>query len=93
MNGFKNFNICWSFGTFLATQEQELAKQKLLFEQGRLADRYVSEMVLLSISACHGEQSNMMLSNLQLGISILMDGNIDVQKVCQHVLLTSETSN
>ncbi|XP_014664679.1 PREDICTED: ryanodine receptor-like isoform X2 [Priapulus caudatus] len=67
-------------------QEQEMGKQKLLFEQGRLADRYVAEMVLLSISACRGEQSNMMLSNLQLGISCLMDGNINVQKkMLQHL--------
>ena len=34
--------------------EQEMEKQKLLFQQQRLADRGVAEMILLYISACRG---------------------------------------
>ncbi|RWS13212.1 ryanodine receptor-like protein, partial [Dinothrombium tinctorium] len=60
--------------------EQELEKQKLLFQQARLADRGVAEMVLLYISACKGIQSPMAIKTLKLGISILRGGNSDVQK-------------
>ena len=35
-------------------QEQEMEKQKLLSEQGRLADRGAAEMVLMYISASKG---------------------------------------
>ncbi|XP_023248075.1 ryanodine receptor [Copidosoma floridanum] len=60
--------------------EQEIEKQKLLFNQARLADRGVAEMVLLHISACKGIPSEMVMKTLQLGISILRGGNIDIQK-------------
>ncbi|CAG2118291.1 unnamed protein product, partial [Medioppia subpectinata] len=59
--------------------EQEMEKQKLLFQQQRLADRGVAEMILLYISACRGEQTQMVLKTLKLGISILKGGNVDVQ--------------
>ncbi|CAG0907906.1 unnamed protein product, partial [Cyprideis torosa] len=36
-------------------------------------------MVLLYISACKGEQSDMVMETLNLGISILRGGNVDVQ--------------
>ncbi|XP_023317849.1 ryanodine receptor isoform X1 [Trichogramma pretiosum] len=60
--------------------EQEIEKQKLLFNQARLADRGVAEMVLLHISACKGIPSEMVMKTLQLGISILRGGNIDIQR-------------
>ncbi|RWS25891.1 ryanodine receptor-like protein, partial [Leptotrombidium deliense] len=60
--------------------EQELEKQKLLFQQARLADRGVAEMILLYISACKGVQSNMVMKTLKLGISVLRGGNTDCQK-------------
>lgn len=47
--------------------EQEMEKQKLLFEQQRLEKRGVAEMVLLYISACRGIQSPMVLKTLKLG--------------------------
>lgn len=37
------------------SQEQEMEKQQLLFEQARLADRGAAEMVLLYISASRGK--------------------------------------
>ncbi|VEN56413.1 unnamed protein product, partial [Callosobruchus maculatus] len=59
--------------------EQEMEKQKLLFNQARLANRGVAEMVLLHISACKGVPSEMVMKTLQLGISILRGGNNDIQ--------------
>ncbi|XP_055337214.1 ryanodine receptor-like isoform X3 [Paramacrobiotus metropolitanus] len=61
-------------------QEQELERQKLLWEQGRLADRGVAEMVLMYISASNGEPNDTVWSTLTLGISILRGGNTTVQK-------------
>lgn len=58
-----------------------MEKQKLLFHQARLANRGVAEMVLLHISACKGVPSDMVMKTLQLGISILRGGNIDIQMV------------
>lgn len=40
--------------TAVSFQEQEMEKQKLLFEQARIADRGAAEMVLMYISACQG---------------------------------------
>lgn len=60
--------------------EQEMEKQKLLFQQSRLADRGVAEMTLLYISACKGVQSPMTMNTLRLGISILKGGNVEIQK-------------
>ncbi|XP_043283357.1 ryanodine receptor isoform X10 [Venturia canescens] len=60
--------------------EQEMEKQKLLFHQARLANRGVAEMVLLHISACKGVPSEMVMKTLELGISILRGGNIDIQR-------------
>ncbi|CAH2015696.1 unnamed protein product [Acanthoscelides obtectus] len=59
--------------------EQEMEKQKLLFNQARLANRGVAEMVLLHISACKGVPSEMVMKTLQLGISILRGGNNEIQ--------------
>ncbi|XP_060521135.1 ryanodine receptor isoform X2 [Cylas formicarius] len=59
--------------------EQEMEKQKLIFNQARLANRGVAEMVLLHISACKGVPSEMVMKTLQLGISILRGGNFDIQ--------------
>jgi len=67
-------------------QEQEMEKQKLLFEQSRLADRGAAEMVLMYISASKGQWSDMVIATLDLGISILRGGNTDVQsKMLQHL--------
>ncbi|KAL6426510.1 hypothetical protein ACFW04_009145 [Cataglyphis niger] len=60
--------------------EQEMEKQKLLFHQARLANRGVAEMVLLHISACKGVPSEMVIKTLELGISILRGGNIEIQR-------------
>lgn len=59
--------------------EQEMEKQKLLFHQSRLASRGVYEMVLQFISAAKGAQSDMVMNTLELGISILRGGNVDIQ--------------
>lgn len=60
--------------------EQELEKQKTLFCQMRLVERGVAEMVLLYIAACKGQQSDMVLKTLKLGISILRGGNTACQQ-------------
>lgn len=57
-----------------------MEKQKLLFHQARLANRGVAEMVLLHISACKGLPSEMVMKTLELGISILRGGNIEIQR-------------
>ncbi|XP_038072837.1 ryanodine receptor 2-like isoform X2 [Patiria miniata] len=64
----------------ISFQEQELAKQRLLSEQGRLADRGAAEMVLLLLSASDGEPGPMVMCTLQLGISLLRGGNVAVQE-------------
>lgn len=56
-----------------------MEKQKLLFNQARLAKRGVAEMVLLHISACKGVPSEMVMKTLELGISVLRGGNFDIQ--------------
>lgn len=56
-----------------------MEKQKLLFNQARLMNRGVAEMVLLHISASKGIPSEMVMTTLQLGIAILRGGNIDIQ--------------
>ncbi|CAM4882414.1 unnamed protein product [Rotaria socialis] len=61
-------------------QEQEMEKQKLLYEQNRLANRGAAETVLLYISASKGENNEMLRRTLQLGISLLHGGNREVQK-------------
>ncbi|XP_048731868.2 ryanodine receptor-like isoform X6 [Ostrea edulis] len=61
-------------------QEQEMEKQQLLFEQSRLADRGAAEMVLLYISASRGVNSPMVGDTIELGISLLRGGNVEVQK-------------
>lgn len=60
-------------------KEEEMQKQKLLYEQGRLAERGAAEMCLLYISASKGEKSEMLEKTLQLGISLLHGGNTTVQ--------------
>uniref|UniRef100_A0AAN0LPN8 Ryanodine receptor n=1 Tax=Polyphagotarsonemus latus TaxID=1204166 RepID=A0AAN0LPN8_9ACAR len=62
-----------------AVHEEELEKQKTLFQQLRLADRGLAEMILLYISACKGQQNDMVFRTLRLGISILRGGNTEVQ--------------
>ncbi|XP_071832667.1 ryanodine receptor 2-like isoform X4 [Apostichopus japonicus] len=61
-------------------EEKEVAKQKLLSEQGRLAERGAAEMVLMNISASKGIASEMVSSSLRLGISLLKGGNELVQE-------------
>lgn len=60
-------------------QETELENMRLLFNQGRLAERGATEMVLTQITACKGVAGDMIESTLNLGIAILRGGNIDAQ--------------
>ncbi len=61
-----------------------MEKQKLLSEQARLADQGAAEMVLMYISASSGKKSDMVIATIELGISILRGGNVDVQAVSTH---------
>uniref|UniRef100_H2Y883 Ryanodine receptor 3-like n=1 Tax=Ciona savignyi TaxID=51511 RepID=H2Y883_CIOSA len=72
----KSFEVC----VYVSLQEKEKEKQRLLYEQKRLATRGVAEMVLYMISASGGEVSDTVLSTLQLGIALLTGGNVLVQK-------------
>jgi len=65
----------------LSFEEQEMQKQKLLFEQSRCSERNVAKLVLLYISSCKGIQTPMLEKTLNLGISILKGGNVEVQKL------------
>nr|VZI27969.1 unnamed protein product [Spirometra erinaceieuropaei] len=60
-------------------QEQEEQKQKLLSEQNRLADRGAAEMVLLQLAAARGEATAVAQASIELGIAILLEGNVNVQ--------------
>jgi len=62
-------------------QEKEREKQRLIFEQTRLATRGAAEMVLYSLSSSRGEVSETVMASLQLGIALLTGGNQDIQKV------------
>uniref|UniRef100_A0A8C7LAT0 Ryanodine receptor 1 n=1 Tax=Oncorhynchus kisutch TaxID=8019 RepID=A0A8C7LAT0_ONCKI len=62
------------------SQEKEMEKQRLLYQQSRLHNRGAAEMVLQMISACKGETGCMVSSTLKLGISILNGGNAEVQQ-------------
>lgn len=55
--------------------EQEMEKQKLLFQQQRLEKRGVAEMILLYISACRGTNNPMVLKTLKLGLQHLLSLN------------------
>ena len=46
---------------------------RLEFNQGRLAERGVAEMVLNNITACKGVASDMVEKTLGLGIAILVE--------------------
>merc|ERR1719347_2154442 len=59
--------------------EQEIENMKLEFNQGRLAERGVAEMVLNNITASKGVAGDMVDKTLCLGISILEGGNLDIQ--------------
>lgn len=61
-------------------QEQEMQKQKLLFEQGRLASRAAAEMLLLHIGVSGGTQCLMVRRTIECGIALLLGGNTDIQK-------------
>ncbi|CAH8503543.1 unnamed protein product [Dicrocoelium dendriticum] len=60
-------------------QDQEEQKLQLLSEQNRLADRGAAEMVLLQLAAARGEATPVAQSSIELGIAILLGGNISVQ--------------
>ncbi|KFD64964.1 hypothetical protein M514_11549 [Trichuris suis] len=60
-------------------EAQELEKQELRHQQARLADRGAAVMVLMYLSACHGEPNDMVDGTLKLGIHILNGGNSMVQ--------------
>ncbi|KAI0981288.1 hypothetical protein GJ496_001976 [Pomphorhynchus laevis] len=72
-------------------EEQELEKQTLLAQQNRLANRSVAETVTHYISACNGENNDMLKRTLQLGISLLHGGNKQVQKgMLKHLKATKD---
>ena len=48
-------------------EEKEIEAMKLLFNQGRLAERGATEMVLTQITACKGQAGDMMENTLTLG--------------------------
>uniref|UniRef100_A0AA85JZA6 Ryanodine receptor n=1 Tax=Trichobilharzia regenti TaxID=157069 RepID=A0AA85JZA6_TRIRE len=60
-------------------QEQEEQKQQLLSEQNRLAERGAAEMVLLQLAASKGESTPVAQASIELGIALLLGGNVDVQ--------------
>lgn len=63
-----------------------MEKQKLLFEQGRLANRSASEMLLLYISASKGAPGPIVSYTIDCGIALLLGGNVDVQrKMLEHL--------
>lgn len=63
------------------SQEKEMEKQKILYQQARLHARGAAEMVLQMISASKGRLGPMVTGTLKLGISILNGGNVLVQQV------------
>uniref|UniRef100_A0A673IK53 Ryanodine receptor 3-like n=1 Tax=Sinocyclocheilus rhinocerous TaxID=307959 RepID=A0A673IK53_9TELE len=69
-----NFNTC------RLSQEKEMEKQKILYQQARLHARGAAEMVLQMISASKGRLGPMVTGTLKLGISILNGGNVLVQQ-------------
>uniref|UniRef100_A0A3B3HPU3 Ryanodine receptor 2 n=1 Tax=Oryzias latipes TaxID=8090 RepID=A0A3B3HPU3_ORYLA len=70
----------WRFIMCCLSQEKEMKKQKLLYQQARLHCRGASEMVLQSISASNGSMGSMIASTLKLGIALLNGGNAAVQQ-------------
>ena len=52
-------------------EEKEIEAMKLLFNQGRLAERGATEMVLTQITACKGQAGDMMENTLTLGKQFL----------------------
>uniref|UniRef100_A0A8C1ULM0 Ryanodine receptor 3 n=1 Tax=Cyprinus carpio TaxID=7962 RepID=A0A8C1ULM0_CYPCA len=62
------------------SQEKEMEKQKILYQQARLHARGAAEMVLQMISASKGRLGPMVTGTLKLGISILNGGNVLVQQ-------------
>jgi ryanodine receptor 2 len=72
--------------------EQEIENMKLEYNQGRLAERGVAEMVLNNITAGQGQASDMLEKTLGLGISILEGGNLDVQTQMLDILKDKKES-
>ncbi|KAF7261042.1 hypothetical protein EG68_01789 [Paragonimus skrjabini miyazakii] len=60
-------------------QDQEEQKLQLLSEQNRLADRGAAEMVLLQLAASRGEVTPVAQASIELGIALLLGGNVSVQ--------------
>merc|ERR1719300_830861 len=73
-------------------QEQEIEKMRLEFNQGRLAERGVAEMVLNNITAGKGVASDMIDKTLCLGIAILEGGNLDIQTQMLEILKDKKES-
>ena len=67
-------------------EEQEIEKMKLIFNQGRLASRGATEMVLTFITACKGATGDMIENTLNLGIAILDGGNVEAQNEMLNIL-------
>ncbi|TPP59596.1 Ryanodine receptor 44F [Fasciola gigantica] len=60
-------------------EDQEEQKLQLLIEQNRLADRGAAEMVLLQLAASRGEATPVAQASIELGIALLLGGNVSVQ--------------
>ncbi|TGZ67043.1 hypothetical protein CRM22_004998 [Opisthorchis felineus] len=60
-------------------KDQEEQKLQLLSEQNRLADRGAAEMMLLQLAASRGEATPVAQASIQLGIALLLGGNVSVQ--------------
>ena len=73
-------------------QEQEIEAMRLEFNQGRLAERGVAEMVLNNITACKGVAGDMVEKTLNLGIAILEGGNLDIQTQMLDILKDKKES-
>nr|CAB3265843.1 ryanodine receptor 3 [Phallusia mammillata] len=62
-------------------EEKEREKQRLIYEQKRLATRGAAQMVLYTLSASGGELSDTVTATLELGIALLTGGNQLIQKI------------
>ncbi|KAL5966806.1 Ryanodine receptor, partial [Taenia solium] len=60
-------------------EQEEEQKQRLLFERNRLSDHGAAEMVLLELAASKGEATPVATASVELGIGILLEGNVSVQ--------------
>ena len=70
-------------------EEKEIEAMKLLFNQGRLAERGATEMVLTQITASKGNAGDMMESTLTLGKKSLISTEREMlsRPICYMIFL------